>query len=173
MNQKRLIPLLLMGLVLVLAAGCLEDNPNAQANKEDQGYLFLDGGGPMGRVDLPPPPPPDGGGTTPGKTTRGRFCHNVTAQGGQAITITLKVDAVSMSAATRQCSACTDIPTGDVTLRLYSGSQYLGGAYSKANEQNEYVYLLSYPSGSKYAQLSKEELDPNKGETCAGYKSKF
>ncbi len=173
MNHTRLGPLLLIVLALVLAAGCLVDNPNAQVNKDDQGFLFLDGGGPMGRADLPPPPKPDGGGITPGTKTRGRFCHDVKAQGGQAVSITLRVESVSMSATTGSCSACTDIPTGNVTLRLYSGSQYLGGAYSKVNEQNEYVYLLSYPSGSKYAQLSKEELDPKKGETCAGYKSKF
>lgn len=172
MNRSRLLLSLCSGLAL-LATGCLEDNPNAAAGKEDTGFLMLDGGGPMSHMDMPPAPKLDTGGTSTGKKVKGRFCHSVKSQNGQAISLTLRVESVSMSATTGSCSACTDIPTGKVTLRVYSGSQYLGGASSQVNEQNEYIYLLTYPSGSKYAQLSKEELDPKKGETCDKYQPKL
>ncbi len=183
-HMKNKLPLAVFVSVLgLLGAGCLEDNPNraVQTGKEDKGFLLLDGGGPMVQPDQGAQPQLDGptqpprldmGGST-GKTTRGRFCHNVKAQGGKNVAIKLTMGSASMTANTDGCSSCVSIPSGQQTLRVYSGSQYLGGAYTTVKEQFEYVYLLTIPKGSKYAKLSKEELDPKKGGTCAGYKPKF
>ena len=167
----------------ILTTGCLERNPANvdQGIKEDKGFLVLDGAGPMlqpdmgtqPRLDGPTQPPKldKGGGT--GKTTRGRFCHNVKASGGQNVALKLTLGSVAMTANTGGCSSCVTIPSGQQTLRVYSGSQYLGGAYTTVEEQFEYAYLLSIPQGSKYAQLSKDVLDPKKGESCSGYTPKF
>ncbi len=168
MTRLSLLTFLLIAAVVPL--GCLEDNPNKDVVRLDTGFLRLDGGGPMSKVDMPPPQP-DNGGQPPGKTTRGKFCHNVTYK-GQKISLSMKMGSATMSTSTGDCSRCEDIPVGSQTLRLYSGGQYLGAASTVVKEGFHYAYLAKMSSGGRIS-LSKDELDTKKGESCDKHKPKL
>ncbi len=169
MKASFALPALLLAATL-LSSGCTEDNPHKAADRKDTGYLMLDGGGPMGKVDMPGPKPDSGGSS--GQKTKGKFCHNVTSQ-GKTISLTWRMGSVSMITSSNSCSRCTDISIGSQTVRLYSGSQYLGAASTVVKAGFEYVYLVKLEPGSNHRQLSKEELDVKKGDSCEKFNPKF
>lgn len=152
--------------LLLLAAGCGSDEPRDAVL--DQGFLVLDGGGPLKREAQAVKP--DQGGPTPG--VKGKFCNGVTVS-GQSVSLTLKVGTASMTAQSGGCSSCVTLPTGTTAMELfYQGSKLASGQVS-IESSKEYVFWITYDAATQKTVLSGGALDPTQGQKCETYTPKL
>jgi hypothetical protein len=105
-------------------------------------------------------PPADAG----APTTRAKFC-NFLSRDGASLTLTLEIGTppIRISAATGTCSApvgsaCTLVPTGDLTVEMLEGNKTLGTLTANFSASAEYVLGARSSPDTGQLVLTRTEL---------------